>query len=1067
MVKTTATDFMKTALIEPPTQAAETPRADAGPAENLPDRLRDAIRGEVRFDAGTRALYATDSSNYRMPPIGVVIPQDREDIITTVRICREHGAPILTRGGGTSLAGQCCNTAVVLDLSKHYHRILSVDPEARQITVEPGIVLDEVQKAARRHGLVFGPNPATHNHCTVGGMIGNNSCGINSMLAANHGTGYRTSDNIVSLEVLLYDGTIMNVGAMDDAALEHAIEQGGRAADVYAGLKRIRDEYADLIRQRYPKIPRRVSGYNLDDLLPEKGFNVAKALGGSEGTCVVILSATLQLVPDPKARALVVLGYPSPYEAGDHVPDILPLKPIGLEGLDQRLVDNARHHGIHVDALNLLPEGHGWLLVEFGGDSKEDCDQQAKRLLDQLRAAEHAPTMKLYDDPEEANKVWEARESGLGATAFVADSPDTWEGWEDAAVPPEKVGPYLRDFRRLLDKYHYETVLYGHYGQGCIHCRITFDLVTAEGIQKWRAFLDEAADLVVRYGGSHSGEHGDGQSKAELLPKLYGPELIRAFEEFKGLWDPEWKMNPGKVVRPNPITSHLRLGADYNPWRPETYFNYGADKGDFSRAVLRCVGVGECRRHEGGTMCPSYMVTREEMHSTRGRAHLLFEMLQGDLVKDGFRSPHVKEALDLCLACKGCKGDCPVHVDVATYKAEFLAHYYKGHVRPLHAYAFGLIARWARIASLMPGVANFFQRAPFFAAVLKRILNVAPQRELPTFARQTFKAWFFARPPRNPAGPPVVLWPDTFNNHYHPDVAIAATEFLERAGWRVIVPRAALCCGRPLYDYGMLDTARAWLQQILVELREEIRAGIPMVGLEPSCVATFRDELCNLLPHDNDAQRLSRQTLLLSEFIDQKMPDYKLPQLARKAVVQGHCHHKAIMKMTAEEKVLKRLGLDYEVLDSGCCGMAGAFGFEQDHYDVSIACGERVLLPKVREAGADTLVVANGFSCRKQIELTTDRRALHLAHVIALAERERQGPMEIDGRAVELACLPKRPRTPTKTEAMLAIGLGAAAIGGLAWFLTKRTRATKEDQKDRRIEARTQQTRRRLSHATR
>ncbi len=839
------------------------------------------------------------------------------------------------------------------------------------------------------HGLIFGPNPATHSHCTIGGMIGNNSCGINSMLAANHGTGYRTSDNISELEVLTYDGTILRVGALDEAAWQARAARPGREGEIFSGLKQLRDRYGALIRQRYPKIPRRVSGYNLDDLLPENGANIARALGGSEGTCVTILSATMRLVPAPKARALLVLGYPSAYEAGDHVPDILPVKPIGLEGIDQRLVDDIRHHGMHRDAVNLLPPGHGWLLVEFGGDTKAQCDEQGRRLMEQLRGRPNPPTMKLYDDPAEAHKVWQAREGGLGATAFVGDSRDTWEGWEDSAVPPEKVGGYLRDLRALFDRYGYDSVLYGHYGQGCIHCRITFDLVTAAGIKHWRAFLNDAADLVVRYGGSFSGEHGDGQSKAELLPKMYGPELVQAFEEFKQLWDPAWKMNPGKVVRPNPITSHLRLGTDYNPHRPRTYFHYEADHGDFSRAVLRCVGVGDCRRHEGGTMCPSYMVTREERHSTRGRAHLLFEMLNGGLVREGFRSPAVKEALDLCLSCKGCKGDCPVHVDVATYKAEFLAHHYHGRLRPLHAYAFGLIGRWARVGALFPRLANFATSAPGLSTLAKAILGVARQRRIPTLAPETFKAWFFRRPARNPSGPPVILWPDTFNNHYHPEVAQAAVEFLERAGWRVIVPRAALCCGRPLYDYGMLETARRWLLDILEHLRGEIRAGVPMIALEPSCGATFRDELTNMLPHDDDAQRLARQTFLLSEFIERFLPDLPLPQLPLHALVHGHCHHKAVMKMTAEERVLQRMGVDYEMPDSGCCGMAGAFGFERSHYDLSIQCGERVLLPKVRAADEHTVIVADGFSCREQIAQTTPRKALHLAQVLALAEQSR------------------------------------------------------------------------------
>lgn len=1011
--------------------------SSTGQDRSLREELEE-LSCEVRFGDGDRALYATDASNYRMPPIGVVIPRSREDIIETVRICREHGTPILSRGGGTSLAGQCCNYAVVMDLSKYYNRILKIDTKRKLITVEPGIVLDEVQKAVAPHGLIFGPNPATHNHCTIGGMTGNNSCGINSLLAALHGNGLRTSDNLERLEVLTYDGIVLELGPMSESDWDAAVAQEGRRGEIYATLRGLRDKYGDLIRERFPRIPRRVSGYNLDNLLPETGANLASAVAGSEGTCVVILSATLKLVPKPKARSLLVLGYPDAFTAGDHVTDIFPFKPIGLEGIDRRLVQDMQHHHVHADALAMLPKGHGWLLVEFGGESKEDCDQRARELMDKLKEKPDAPDMKLYDTPEEANKVWEAREAGLGATAFVAGQKDTWPGWEDTAVAPEKCGPYLRDLRKVFEKFGYDPALYGHFGQGCIHCRVSFDLLTEKGLENYRAFLDEASDLVVRYGGSFSGEHGDGQSRAELLPKMYGAELIEAFREFKATWDPEWKMNPGKVVDPNPILSHLRLGTDYNPERPKTYFSYPQDQGDFSRAVLRCVGVGECRRHEGGTMCPSYMVTREEKHSTRGRAHLLFEMLQGDLVKDGFKSETVKEALDLCLSCKGCKGDCPVHVDVATYKAEFLAHHYKGKLRPVHAYAFGLIGRWARLASTFPRITNFVQRAPIFSGILKGILNVAPQREIPVFANQTFKSWFFNRPKRRTNGPPVILWPDTFNNHYHPEVAQAATEFLERSGWQVIVPKAALCCGRPLYDYGMLDTAKAWMLQIIDELREEIRAGIPMVGLEPSCVATFRDELLNLFPHDNDGKRLSEQTFLLSEFISKKMPHYPLPPLKRHALVHGHCHHKALMKMTAEEEVLKRMQVDYELPDSGCCGMAGAFGFEKDHYDVSIACGERVLLPKVRSANKDTIVVADGFSCREQILQTTDRRALHLAQVLDLAYRGQRGTTLHE--YPEKDYWPKEPEAPSKTESVLVIAAAAAALGLGVWWLYEKKR---------------------------
>lgn len=509
-------------VVEPSLQTSREPKS----RQSLQEDLAAAISGEVRFGDGDRALYATDASNYRMAPIGVVVPRSREDIIKTVEICRRHGAPLLSRGGGTSLAGQCCNHAVVMDLSKHYNRVLHVDPERRLVTVEPGIVLDEVQKAVAEHELIFGPNPATHNHCTIGGMLGNNSCGINSLLASLHGNGLRTSDNLERLEVLTYHGEILDLGSTSEDELEEAIEGAGRRGEIYRGLKRIRDQYGELVRQRFPKIPRRVSGYNLDDLLPENGANFARAVVGSESTCVVILSATLKLVPKPKARALVVLGYPDAFQAADHVCDIFPFKPIGLEGIDRRLVQNMQHHHMHADALAMLPKGHGWLLVEFGGESKQDCDRAAKRLMDKLRRKPDAPDMKFYDDPKEADKVWEAREAGLGATAFVQGEPDTWPGWEDTAVAPEKSGPYLRELRKTFEKYGYDPALYGHFGQGCIHCRVSFDLVTEKGLETYRAFLREASDLVVRFGGSFSGEHGDGQSRAELLPKLFGPELI-------------------------------------------------------------------------------------------------------------------------------------------------------------------------------------------------------------------------------------------------------------------------------------------------------------------------------------------------------------------------------------------------------------------------------------------------------------------------------------------------------------------------------------------------------------
>ena len=996
--------------------------------------LSDRVRGEVRFDEGSRALYATDGSNYRQVPIGVVLPRDLDDVVHTVAAAREFGAPVLSRGGGTSLAGQCCNVAVVMDFSRYMHRVLEIDPARRLARVEPGCVLDDLRHAAEAHGLTFGPDPATHTHCTLGGMLGNNSCGAHSLLCAKHGIGLRTSDNTERLTVLTYDGLGLEVGPVSETELEAIIRAGGRRGEIYGGLRALRDRYADLIRAKMPRLPRRVSGYSLDELLPEHGFNVARALIGTESTCVTILEATVRLVPAPRARSLLLLGFRDVYTAADRAGEILPHHPTALEGMDRCLFDWVRAKGDEDADLALLPPGGGWLLVEFGGESKEETDAQARVLMDQLAAGPDAPAMKLYDDPTEEARIWKVREGGLGSTAWVPGRPDTWEGWEDSAVPPERIGDYLREFNALLRRYDYETALYGHFGQGCVHCRIPFDLYTAEGIRRFRSFLDDAADLVVRFGGSLSGEHGDGQSKAELLPRKYGPELVQAFREFKAIWDPAGRMNPGKVVDPAPITSHLRLGTDYHPPAPATYFHYPNDRGAFARAALRCVGVGECRRESGGVMCPSYRATREERHSTRGRARLLWEMLNGDVLSGGWRNPAVREALDLCLACKGCKHDCPVTVDMATYKAEFLAHYYAGRLRPRQAYAFGWIHQWARIASAAPAMANLLTHAPGLADVAGWAVGMAPERRAPAFAPERFKRWFRRRG-RRTGGRPVLLWADTFNDFFHPETAQAAVAVLERAGFRVYVPRVELCCGRPLYDYGFLGMARRWLRQILRTLRRPIRAGLPMVVLEPSCASVFRDELLNLLPGDEDARRLARQTCTLDELLTRHAPELPLPTLRGRALVQGHCHHKSVLDFAGEEGLLRRLGLELSAPEPGCCGMAGAFGFEAGtHAEVARTCGERALLPAVRAAGEATLVIADGFSCREQIAQGTGRTALHLAEVLELAFARREG-VPADGPP-ESGLIRRRRTAERRARGRAALVAGVA--GAAVWTLARR-----------------------------
>ena len=964
------------------TQLASASKSARVDAIALAAALSRSIRGEVRFDDGSRALYATDGSNYRQVPIGVVLPRDVEDVVAAIALAREFGAPILCRGGGTSLAGQCCNFAVVLDFSKYMAKILEVDPVRRIARVQPGVILDHLRNAAEKHGLTFGPDPATHDRCTLGGMIGNNSCGVHSVMAG------KTDDNIEELEILTYDGVRMRVGRTSEEELERIIREGGRHGEIYRGLKSLRDRYADLVRKRYPNIPRRVSGYNLNYLLPENGFHVARALVGTEGTCVTVLEAACRLVESPPKRVLLVLAYADIFQCADRVPEIMAQGPIGLEGVDHLLVEYTRRKGINPEGLALLPQGGGWLLAEFGGATQAEAEAQAQKLMQTLGRSSNPPQMRLFTDKQQVKRVWEVRESALGATSHVPGEPLEWEGWEDSAVTPDKLGGYLRDLTKLMGGYGYHSAMYGHFGHACVHMRINFDLQSVKGIANYRTFVEEAADLVVGYGGSLSGEHGDGHSRAELLPRMFGEELVQAFREFKAIWDPQWKMNPGKIVEPYKLDEHLRLGAEYHPWEPETHFKFPEDDGSLASSTLRCVGVGKCRRYEGGVMCPSFRVTGEEQHSTRGRAHLLWEMTKGEVIREGWRDEHVKQSLDLCLACKGCKSDCPVGVDVATYKAEFLSHYYEGRWHPRSAYAFGNIDRWARLASIVPGLVNLATQAPGLREIAKFVAGMPRERSIPPFARETFRAWFRRRQEQSRQGPQVLLWPDTFNNYFLPATGRAAVEVLEAAGFQVLLPKAGLCCGRPLYDWGMLERAQHLLLDILDALAPEMENGTPLVVLEPSCAAVFRDELIQLFPRDTRAQALSRQTFLLSEFLVQKAKHFKLPKLQRRALVHGHCHHKSIMKMRDEETVLRELGIDFYAPAPGCCGMAGAFGFEKDKYAISMAVGDLELLPAVRQAAPDSLIIADGFSCREQVVQGTGRPTLHLAEVLRMALRK-------------------------------------------------------------------------------
>ena len=975
------------------TKTAGTNAADASTAgthgtagallfDALAAALRTRVDGEVRFDAGSRAAYSTDASNYRQVPIGVVVPRTPEAAVETVDVCREFDVPVLSRGGGTSLAGQCCNVAVVLDWSKYCTRVLEVDDEAGTALVEPGVKLDDLNDALAPSGWMVGPKPSTHVSCTIGGMIGNNSCGSSAQAYG------KTVDSVRRLEVLTYDGARMWVQATEDDEYDRIVHEGGRRGEIYHGLRALRDRYADEIRERYPDIPRRVSGYNLDSLLPEKNFDVAQLLVGSESTLVTVLRAELTLVRRPAASALVLLGFDDITTAADAVPLVVQHDPAALEGIDHRLAQLEHSRHLAENALRQLPEGAAWLMVQINGDSRAEADGRAEKMIDDVcrRTGAHAA---VFDDATHKKQMWAAREAGLGATAYPRNEPETHEGWEDAAVPPDRLGDYLRDFRALLDRYGYGTAsLYGHFGQGCVHTRIPFDLRTADGIAKYRAFAEDSAHLVVDYGGSLSGEHGDGQSRAELLPIMFGERLVTAFGELKVLFDPRNRMNPGKIVHPFRLDENLRQGVTYRPLEPDTHFAYPADGHRFSHAAARCVGVGKCRGHESGVMCPSYRATGEEEHSTRGRSRLLFEMLQGDVITDGWRSTAVRDALDLCLACKGCRSDCPVDVDMATYKAEFLAHHYEHRLRPLAHYSMGWIPLWARLAAIAPGLVNTLTHAPGLSSALKAAGGIDRRRPVPRFARQRFRDEFTRRTPAQPGGErgTVVLWPDTFTDNFDPQIARDAVTVLEAAGFDVRIPDRTACCGLTWISTGQLTTAKRVLRRTLKVLGPDLRAGTPVVVLEPSCAAVFRADLPQLLYGDEDARRLTRQTVTLGELLREKAPHWHPPHLNAEALLQPHCHQHAVLKYAADHDALAGAGIEVDILDAGCCGLAGNFGFERGHYDVSVACAEDKLLPAVRAADPGALIVADGFSCRTQLrDLEPGSAPLHTAQVLAAA----------------------------------------------------------------------------------
>ncbi|WP_067826236.1 FAD-binding and (Fe-S)-binding domain-containing protein [Nocardia inohanensis] len=918
---------------------------------SLERALGARLAGEVDASARRRAEYSSDASNYRVLPAAVVFPRSEADVAEALAFARREGLSVTARGAGTSVAGNAIGAGLVLDFGRYLNDILELDPERRCARVRPGVVLAGLQRQAAAHGLRFGPDPSTQNRCTLGGMIGNNACGPHAVAWG------RTSDTVRELRIL--DGS----GAERRLAGELA---------VVPGLAEFTRANLALIRTELGRFERQASGYSLEHLLPERGSSVARAFVGTEGTCGLLLEATLDLVPLPAATILVVLGYPDMPTAADDIAAVMAVGPIAVEGMDARLVDVVRTHRGGVPE---LPGGGGWLLIEIEGDTAEHAQDIARKLC----ASAHASDHRIVTDTLEAKALWGIRADGAGLAGRTPDGQPAWPGWEDAAVPPERLGAYLREFTELTRAHGVDGLLYGHFGDGCIHVRL--DLPIADAPQRFRAFLEEAAQQVVRFGGSLSGEHGDGRARSELLRFMYSEPALAAFAGFKALFDPDDVLNPGILVRPRPIDTDLRL-AGVRPLPIADGFAFPED-GELSAAVHRCVGIGKCRADNhaaGGFMCPSFRATADEKDSTRGRARVLQEVVRGAL---DWRSDAVAESLDLCLSCKACGSDCPAGVDMATYKSETLYRRYRGRLRPRDHYSLGRLPQWLAAATRLP---RLFNRAAAMAGPRRlglRAAGIDPRRPVPALAPRSFRrSWRQSpRPVRPAAATPVMLWTDTFTDAFEPEIAWAAVELLESLGHEVRIPERRVCCGLTWITTGQLDGARKRLRATVDALAEHVRAGGIVVGLEPSCTAALRADLPRLLPDDPRAAAVAAAVRTLAQFLESD-PGWHPPDRSGTTVlVQPHCHQHAELGFAADRALLAKTGATVREI-AGCCGLAGNFGMQSGHYDISVAVAENGLLPAVRDTTAETILLADGFSCRTQADQLAGRTARHLAQFL-------------------------------------------------------------------------------------
>ena len=957
------------------------------------DSIAHGIEGVVDFTDAGRALYTSDASNYRQIPLGVVYPASIDDIRHIVTEARKVGCAVLMRGGGTSQNGQGVNQAVVLDCSRFLNAVKSIDPAQLTADIEPGVVCDQLKAEAEKHGLTFGPDPATHSRCTLGGMIGNNSCGPHSMLAG------KTVENVVELDILTIDGEQFTVGPTSDEALAELLKRNDRQGQIYRDLKALADEYGDLIREKFPTIKRRVSGFNLDQLLPENGFNVARSLVGTEGTCVSILGARVNLITNPVCRRLLVLGFEDIFQAGDTVPDILPFKPIAMEGLDWAIVGGLIDRNLRLEEVALLPEGKAWIMMELAAADERSLLELVAEFSDAMASTPQVLACKIIEDSNQVSQIWSIREQGASATAMSLDpaKPDPVVGWEDTAVDPLQLGDYLREFYQLVERYGYTTSMYGHFGDGCIHARMTFDTRSEEGIAKWREFSREIAKTVVRFGGSLSGEHGDGQAKAEFLPIMFGDELVGAFERFKNIWDPQGLMNPGKVVKPYRMDENLRFGPDYKTPEIATTLQFVDDVGGFGRSLERCVGMGKCRA-DTGSMCPTYQASREERYSTRGRAHLLHEMMRGGVLEQGWQDSDVEDSLANCLSCKACKSSCPTRVDIASYKSEFMARHYASRKRPLAHSVFGKLGDHLPLMAKFPRVVNLVAALPVVGSLIRSALGIDSKKSLPRLATRSFKTHLLGLQDELPFysgqhfrwfgqqdATKVILWADSFNSHYRPEVLESALRVLVRQGLSVGVAHKHFCCGRPLYEYGLLQEAGTRLQKILDNFYTNLPANTDVIVLEPACLSVFRDELLALKGEDPRAQDLAVRTITLADCLKKRgvKPKRKLGA----ALLHLHCHQKALFDSSADRELIAQCFESVQEPEPGCCGMAGVFGVQARTRELSGKIFERNLrsatdIMMATATNKPATIVTSGFSCHEQFGDLSKQDSVHIAQVL-------------------------------------------------------------------------------------